>query len=118
LGIHNQQQPAPALPFTILGLGRLGHAGMDYGSDLDLLVVFDDTAERGEGEALKGFHSPQEFYAKLTSEVVHELSSITREGLLYRIDLRLRPEGKNGPLAQGFAGLLAYLASRASAREH
>ena len=94
---------------------------MDYGSDLDLLVVFDDTAEwppASEGDALKGFHSPHEFYAKLTSEVVHALSSITREGLLYRIDLRLRPEGKNGPLAQGFAGLLAYLSSRASAWEH
>ncbi len=111
----------PSLPFTILGLGRLGHAGMDYGSDLDLLVVFDDAAQWppvGKGDALKGFHSPHEFYAKLTSEVVHALSSITREGLLYRIDLRLRPEGKNGPLAQGFAGLLAYLASRASAWEH
>ena len=123
LGVHKHQL-APVLPFTILGLGRLGHAGMDYGSDLDLLVVFDDMAEwpapdlASEGDVLKGFHSPHEFYAKLTSEVVHALSSITREGLLYRIDLRLRPEGKNGPLAQGFAGLLTYLASRASAWEH
>ncbi|HKS41160.1 MAG TPA: hypothetical protein VJX74_11155 [Blastocatellia bacterium] len=123
LGIHKHQS-APALPFTILGLGRLGHAGMDYGSDLDLLVVFDDTAEwpppdlASRGDALKNFHSPHEFYAKLTSEVVHALSSITREGLLYRIDLRLRPEGKNGPLAQAFGGLLTYLASRASAWEH
>lgn len=109
-----------SLPFTILGLGRLGHAGMDYGSDLDLLVVFDDAAEwPPPGLAVEGdFQSPQEFYAKLTSEIVHALSSITREGLLYRIDLRLRPEGKNGPLAQGFSGLLAYLASRASAWEH
>ena len=123
LGIHKHQS-TPALSFTILGLGRLGHAGMDYGSDLDLLVVFDDTAEwpppdiASRGDALKNFHSPHEFYAKLTSEVVHALSSITREGLLYRIDLRLRPEGKNGPLAQAFAGLLTYLASRASAWEH
>jgi glutamate-ammonia-ligase adenylyltransferase len=115
---------APALPFTILGLGRLGHAGMDYGSDLDLLVVFDDTARwppphpASEGDALKGFQSPHEFYAKLTSELTHALSSITREGLLYRIDLRLRPEGKNGPLAQGLNGLLAYLSGRASAWEH
>src|SRR6185295_8746987 len=90
LGIHKHQS-APALPCTILGLGRLGHAGMDYGSDLDLLVVFDDTAKwpppdlAGEADALQGFHSPHEFYAKLTSEVVHALSSITREGLLYRI---------------------------------
>ncbi|MGA9771146.1 MAG: hypothetical protein WBV94_19085 [Blastocatellia bacterium] len=120
----DNKQPAPrplppALPFTILGLGRLGHAGMDYGSDLDLLVVFDDAAERSnEGDRFKGFQSPHEFYARLTSELVHALSSITREGLLYRIDLRLRPEGKNGPLAQGFSGLIAYLSSRASGWEH
>jgi glutamate-ammonia-ligase adenylyltransferase len=113
---------AAGFAFTILGLGRLGHAGMDYGSDLDLLVVFDDAAAWPppdvKGGALEGFHSPQEFYAKLTSEAVRALSSITREGLLYRVDLRLRPEGKNGPLAQGLSGLLAYLASRASAWEH
>jgi glutamate-ammonia-ligase adenylyltransferase len=46
------------------------------------------------------------------------LSSITREGLLYRIDLRLRPEGKSGPVAVGLSGLLAYIGSRASAWEH
>jgi glutamate-ammonia-ligase adenylyltransferase len=113
------------LRFAILGLGRLGHAGMDYGSDLDLLVVFDDEAPwppPASGNylesALASFSSPQEFYAKLTSQMVSVLSSITREGLLYRIDLRLRPEGKSGPLAHGLTSLVAYLNSRASAWEH
>jgi glutamate-ammonia-ligase adenylyltransferase len=112
------------LPFAILGLGRLGHAGMDYGSDLDLLVVFDDAAAwppewlAATGNALKKEESPHEFYARFTSELVRVLSSITREGLLYRVDLRLRPEGKNGPLAQGLNGLVAYLTNRASAWEH
>jgi [glutamine synthetase] adenylyltransferase / [glutamine synthetase]-adenylyl-L-tyrosine phosphorylase len=102
------------LPFAILGLGRFGHSGMDYGSDLDLLMVFDDAA----AWPLSQSASPQEFYAKLASELVHTLSSITREGLLYRIDLRLRPDGKSGQLAQGMNGLLSYLANRASAWEH
>jgi len=113
------------LPFSILGLGRLGHSGMDYGSDLDLLVVFDDKAQwpppalaNDPGGSLAGFHSPQEFYAKLTAQLVRMLSSITREGLLYRIDLRLRPEGKSGPVAQGLTSLVAYLSGRASAWEH
>ena len=115
--------PAPDLPFAILGLGRLGHAGMDYGSDLDLLIVYDDAAAWppaalvGSG-ALKKDELPQEFYARFTSELVRVLASITREGLLYRVDLRLRPEGKNGPLAQGLNGLVAYLTNRASAWEH
>jgi len=115
--------PTPYLPFAILGLGRLGHAGMDYGSDLDLLVVFDDAvvwppAALAASGALKNGELPHEFYARFTSELVRVLASITREGLLYRVDLRLRPEGKNGPLAQGLNGLVAYLTSRASAWEH
>ena len=113
----------PGLPFTILGLGRLGHAGMDYGSDLDLLVVFDDAAAwppplLAAAGVLKSDELPQEFYARFTSEVVRVLASITREGLLYRVDLRLRPEGKNGPLACGLNALVTYLAQRASAWEH
>jgi [glutamine synthetase] adenylyltransferase / [glutamine synthetase]-adenylyl-L-tyrosine phosphorylase len=113
------------LPFTILGLGRLGHAGMDYGSDLDLLVVFDDDQEWpppnlagsiASGPA--GSNTPHEFYAMLTAQIVRVLSSITREGLLYRCDLRLRPEGKSGPVALGLGGLVAYITNRASAWEH
>ncbi len=113
------------LPFTILGLGRLGHAGMDYGSDLDLLVVFDDEQTwppRVLSESTPGMApdltTPQEFFAKLTAQIVRVLSSITREGLLYRSDLRLRPEGKGGPVAMGLSGLVAYITDRASAWEH
>ena len=113
------------LPFAILGLGRLGHAGMDYGSDLDLLIVFDD--ERAwPPPSLAGsissvqevWNTPHEFYSKLTAQIVRVLSSITREGLLYRCDLRLRPEGKSGPVAFGLDGLIGYIANRASAWEH
>jgi [glutamine synthetase] adenylyltransferase / [glutamine synthetase]-adenylyl-L-tyrosine phosphorylase len=113
------------LPFTILGLGRLGHAGMDYGSDLDLLVVFDDGQAwppTGAATAIAsiagGASTPQEFYARLTAQIVRVLSSITREGLLYRSDLRLRPEGKSGHVALALGGLVAYLTDRASAWEH
>lgn len=109
------------LPFAILGLGRLGHAGMDYGSDLDLLVVFDDESEwppASLAAAAAEISGPQEYYAKLTSKLVHVLSSLTREGLLYRTDLRLRPEGKSGPVALGLKSLVTYLTERASAWEH
>ena len=108
------------LPLSVMGLGRLGHAGMDYGSDLDLLIVFDDTAPLSpDGSSIQyGFASSSEFYARVTSQLVKVLSSITREGFLYRIDLRLRPDGQSGPLAQGLSGLLSYLKERASAWEH
>jgi glutamate-ammonia-ligase adenylyltransferase len=111
-----------SLPFAIMGLGRLGHAGMDYGSDLDLLIVFDDAANWPIASALAETKNPygtaQEFYANFTAQLLKLLSSITREGFIYRVDLRLRPEGKNGQLAQGLTSLLAYLNERASAWEH
>src|SRR6185503_572082 len=81
------------LRYAVLGLGRLGHTGMDYGSDLDLLVVFDDQAEWAPTDPGVSAASPQEFYAGLASRLVRVLSSVTREGFLYRIDLRLRPDG-------------------------
>ena len=110
---------AQALPFVVMALGRLGHTGMDYGSDLDLLVVFDDTAAwPPSDEIAKQFATAQEFYANFTTRLSQTLSTITREGFIYRIDLRLRPEGKNGQLAQGLDGLLTYLMERASAWEH
>jgi glutamate-ammonia-ligase adenylyltransferase len=110
------------LPFVIMGLGRLGHAGMDYGSDLDLLIVFDDSANWQDlsetQEAFRTYSTAQEFYANFTAQLLKLLSSLTREGFIYRVDLRLRPEGKNGQLAQGLSSLLVYLKERASAWEH
>jgi glutamate-ammonia-ligase adenylyltransferase len=120
LGINEAQ--ASYLPFAVLGLGRLGHTGMDYGSDLDLLIVFDDSAPWPPPgiELMEGarWGSPSEFFAKFVAELVRVLSSITREGFLYRVDLRLRPDGQSGPLAQGLTSLLGYLEERASAWEH
>jgi [glutamine synthetase] adenylyltransferase / [glutamine synthetase]-adenylyl-L-tyrosine phosphorylase len=118
--------PPSSLPVALLGLGRLGHTGMDFGSDLDLLIVFDDErpwppsflSHLSSSGAESNAYAGQEFYANFTAQIIRVLSSITREGLLYRIDLRLRPEGKSGPIAVGLGGLIAYLKNRASAWEH
>jgi len=78
-------------PFAVMGLGKLGGRGMDYGSDLDLVLVFDD----GKPVPVKGL-SQGEFYSRATEIFVNALSSMTLKGSLYRVDLRLRPYGKNG----------------------
>jgi glutamate-ammonia-ligase adenylyltransferase len=92
----------PRLAF--FGLGRLGTGGVDYGSDLDLLITYDSLVP----SPVSGL-SQDEAYARLVELMLAAISSVTREGYLYRIDLRLRPHGKNGPLVLSSEGLLEYL---------
>jgi len=89
---------------TFLGLGRLGTGGVDYGSDLDILVTYDSLVP-SPVESM----TQDEAYARLVELMLAALSSITREGYLYRVDVRLRPHGKNGPLVTSSEGFLEYL---------
>ncbi len=95
--------------FSVLGLGKLGGGGLDYGSDLDLLLVYDDEKPC---PIEKLTHS--EFYAKAVEIFVTTLSSLTRDGSLYRVDLRLRPDGKNGATSIGKIALFNYFQSRSA----
>ncbi len=99
-------------PFAVLGLGKLGGGGMDYGSDLDLILIYDD--EKPTPTANK---THAEFYAKAAEIFVTTLSSLTRDGSLYRVDLRLRPDGKNGATSIGKNALLNYLENRSAVWE-
>nr|HQU85127.1 DUF294 nucleotidyltransferase-like domain-containing protein [Pyrinomonadaceae bacterium] len=91
-------------PFAVLGLGKLGGRGIDYGSDLDLVLVFDDE----EYTPISRF-SQAEFYSRVVEIFVTTLSALTREGQIYRVDLRLRPYGKNGTTSIGKRAFLNYL---------
>jgi glutamate-ammonia-ligase adenylyltransferase len=93
---------------AVLGLGRLGSGGMDYGSDLDVVMVYDSTSPSPVAAL-----TPDEAYARFAELLITALSSITREGCLYRVDLRLRPDGQKGPLVTGSESFLAYLRQRA-----
>ena len=75
---------ADDIQLSVLALGKLGGRGVDYGSDLDLVLVYDDQATRGESTAA-------EIYARAVEVFVTTLSGMTRDGNLYRVDLRLRP---------------------------
>ncbi|PYS86784.1 MAG: hypothetical protein DMF62_14610 [Acidobacteria bacterium] len=92
------------IPLFALGLGKLGGGGIDYDSDLDLLMVYDDTAWRRISQ-----NSPAEFFAKSVEIFTTVLSSVTRDGSLYRVDLRLRPYGSKGMAAISTQALLDYI---------
>ncbi len=95
--------------FAVLGLGKLGSGGMDYGSDLDLILIYDDKKSTPPKNL-----SNAEFYAKAAEIFVNVLSGLTRDGSLYRVDLRLRPDGKNGATTIGKNALLNYLKTRSA----
>ena len=94
---------------AVLGIGRLGSGGVDYGSDLDILITY-DTLVSSPVPSL----TQDEAYARLAELMIAALSSITRDGYLYRVDLRLRPDGKNGPLVTNADGFLDYLSARSA----
>ena len=95
--------------FAVLALGKLGGKGVDYGSDLDLILVYDDEQIL---PVAKLTHA--EFYSRAVEIFVNCLSAMTREGHLYRVDLRLRPDGKNGATCIGKTAFLDYLKNRSA----
>jgi glutamate-ammonia-ligase adenylyltransferase len=78
------------LNLAVLALGKLGGRGLDYFSDLDLVLIYDDT------HAVPAGVSHAEFYGRAVELFVTALSAMTRDGNLYRVDLRLRPYGSKG----------------------
>lgn len=85
--------------FAILGLGKLGGAELNYSSDLDIVFVTEDELD---GTTVPPV-SQVEFFSSLADRVIKNLTVITREGSAYRMDIRLRPGGTKGPLAQSVA---------------
>ncbi|HEX8247023.1 MAG TPA: hypothetical protein VF599_02470 [Pyrinomonadaceae bacterium] len=103
--------------FAVLALGKLGGRGMDYGSDLDLVLIYDDKNPEQNSNVFSTsplLDSPTRFYARAAEIFVTTLSSFMREGHLYRVDLRLRPDGKNGVTVLGENAFFNYLETRAA----
>ncbi len=97
---------------ALLGLGRIASGGIDYGSDLDIIIAYDSLLPSPVASL-----ALEEAYARLGELMIAALGSVTREGYLYRVDLRLRPDGKNGPLVVSSQSFLDYLKQRTAAWE-
>jgi len=97
---------------AILGLGRLASGGVDYGSDIDLVLIYDPSVPSPVRSLTR-----DEAYARLGELMITALSSITRAGHLYHVDLRLRPHGNDGPLVSSAEGFNSYLQQTAAVWE-
>jgi glutamate-ammonia-ligase adenylyltransferase len=104
-GLPEQADGGP-LRFAVLGLGKLGAAELDYHSDLDVIFVY----QGGREAASAGRSRPAaaELAARLAQRVISLLSATTREGIAFRMDARLRPSGRAGPLVTSLPAFDAY----------
>jgi [glutamine synthetase] adenylyltransferase / [glutamine synthetase]-adenylyl-L-tyrosine phosphorylase len=96
---------------TILALGKLGGQELNYSSDIDLIFLYDHDGETSGGTA--GAISNSEYFVRLAQAILKLLSEATPEGAVFRIDMRLRPEGQQGDLAISLASALEYYRTRA-----
>ncbi|HYZ88813.1 MAG TPA: bifunctional [glutamate--ammonia ligase]-adenylyl-L-tyrosine phosphorylase/[glutamate--ammonia-ligase] adenylyltransferase, partial [Myxococcales bacterium] len=94
---------------VVIGLGKLGGRELGYHSDLDLLFLYSAPGET-DGARRSSNH---EHFARVAQRLISQLTLPLREGLLYRIDTRLRPSGSAGPLVVSFDALATYHAREA-----
>jgi [glutamine synthetase] adenylyltransferase / [glutamine synthetase]-adenylyl-L-tyrosine phosphorylase len=95
----------------VIGMGKLGGAELNVSSDIDLIFAYD---EDGETRPLPGGGdirplSNHEFFIRLGRRVIPAISDVTADGYVFRVDMRLRPNGDAGPLAVSGAMLEEYL---------
>src|SRR6266571_3408487 len=95
---------SPKAEFAILALGKLGGGELNHSSDVDLLFLYSD-----EGE-LTPHISYHEFFNRLGKRILETFSTPHGAGSLFRVDLRLRPEGSAGPLARSLESMENYYA--------
>lgn len=102
---------------AVVALGKLGGEEMTAASDLDLILLYDHPDEATESDGPRPLAASQ-YFARLTQRLVAALSAPTSEGVLYEVDVRLRPSGRAGPLATRLKAFEAYQAEEAETWEH
>ncbi len=101
--------------FCVLGMGKLGGRELNYSSDVDVLFVYGEEGSVFKEQPTKkkvprAILPNHQFFNKLAEAFVTEVSRVSPDGMLYRIDLRLRPEGDAGPLCRSLGSYENYYA--------
>src|SRR5580700_3032135 len=95
--------------FVIIGMGKLGGRELNAGSDIDLVLFYetDDGVVRPR-EGTESAHSLHEHFTRVAQRLIATLDLATDAGIVWRVDLRLRPEGTRGPLVNALAATERY----------
>ncbi|MFH1982334.1 MAG: bifunctional [glutamate--ammonia ligase]-adenylyl-L-tyrosine phosphorylase/[glutamate--ammonia-ligase] adenylyltransferase [Pseudomonadota bacterium] len=105
-----------ATGFAVISYGKLGGIELGYGADLDM--VFLHAADSGNSHGSARSLDNAQFYARLGQRMIHILTTHTRAGRLYEVDMRLRPSGSGGILVSHIDAYADYLSTEAWTWEH
>ncbi len=92
--------------YCILSLGKLGGRELNYSSDIDLIIFYNNNQQLSDTKTY------EEFLTEVTHLFIESISSHSADGFLYRVDFRLRPDGKNSPLCRSFNEYINYYESK------
>ena len=95
------------LGFVAFGMGKLGGQDLNFSSDIDLIYMYESDAGHTTGGS-KGSLAPREFFTHLAQKLTRALSDQVAGGRVFRVDLRLRPDGSNGPVVNSLSNTLGY----------
>ncbi|ASY62120.1 macromolecule metabolism [Sinorhizobium sojae CCBAU 05684] len=102
---------------AIVGMGKLGSHELTAGSDVDLILLYDYGDEASESDGAKPL-DPVRYFTRVTQRLIAALSAPTAEGILYEVDMRLRPSGNKGPVATRITAFAKYQRNEAWTWEH
>ena len=114
---HARSADGEQQPLVCIAMGKLGGAELTAGSDVDMILLYDHDADAIGSDGEKSL-DPTLYYARLTQRLIAAVSAPTAEGVLYEIDLRLRPSGNKGPVATHVEAFEKYQQSEAWIWEH
>ncbi|MCG6203106.1 bifunctional [glutamine synthetase] adenylyltransferase/[glutamine synthetase]-adenylyl-L-tyrosine phosphorylase [Rhodopseudomonas sp. HC1] len=102
---------------AILAMGKLGSREMTASSDLDLILIYDFDHEQPDSDGERSLHGAQ-YFARFTQRLISAFTTRTNYGVLYDVDMRLRPSGRAGPVASRLDAFAAYQETEAWTWEH
>jgi len=94
-----------AQPLVVLGMGKLGARELNFSSDIDLVFAYPEAGDTRHGSKTV---TNEEFFKQLARRLIKTIGNLTAEGFVFRVDMRLRPYGNNGPLVMSFAAMEEY----------
>ncbi len=111
-----QNEHGPSDDFIVVGYGKVGGWELSYGSDLDLVFIYDMPSQT-ETDGIKPIANSV-FFTRLGQRMINYLNTVTAAGQLFEVDMRLRPDGAKGLLVSTLAAFTQYQLSEAWTWEH